>query len=283
MACDTCHVVPSAVDSPGHLDGNGRAEVTFSALALLDNHQPSYAPATQSCTDTYCHRAAQPDWTAPRSSSDACGSCHGLPPPSPHPQVDNCSLCHGEVVDSSRHFIAPERHVNGQVDLSYTCSSCHGSASSPAPPVDLSGNSSVTALGVGAHQAHLSGGTFGRPVPCGECHVVPSNVDSPGHIDGDGTAEVVFSGAASAEAHSPSWDRASATCSDTYCHGPDSPGSVSPVWTSESTTLDCTSCHGMPPPAPHPQFSQCYLCHSDVDASPNISDPSLHINGQVDF
>ena len=83
---------------------------------------PAYASATRTCDKSYCHRSAEAVWSEPRNSENACGTCHGLPPAAPHPQSQNCSVCHGEVIDAARHFIAPERHVNGVVD--YTAGDC---------------------------------------------------------------------------------------------------------------------------------------------------------------
>jgi hypothetical protein len=58
---------------------------------------------------------------------------------------------------------------------------------------------------------------------------------------------------------------------------------VSPSWVGGAPGLTCTSCHGMPPAAPHPASSQCSNCHNDVDAQGNITDRSLHVNGDVDL
>src|SRR4051812_49394754 len=71
---------------------------------------------------------------------------------------------------------------------------CHGADTSNAPPKSISGVTATTARPVGAHQAHLvASPAWHRAVECGDCHVVPATVDAPGHIDGDGVAEVAFS------------------------------------------------------------------------------------------
>ena len=284
VACKQCHVVPEATDSPGHADDARPAELSFGSLAAQDGRTPAYDPVSRRCSDTYCHRNADAVWTEPRSSADACGSCHGLPPPAPHPQSDRCEVCHGQVVDAARRFIQPELHVNGTPDHGdATCSDCHGSATNPAPPVDVGGNTAVSAAGVGAHQVHLQGGSSGRAVPCAECHTVPSSPLSVGHADGL-PAEVSLTGVGASDDRSPSWDRATTTCSDTWCHGP-SPASVgtSPSWTAASS-LGCTSCHGTPPPPPHPQIADCSRCHSPVVAQDDvtIAERDRHVNGVVD-
>jgi predicted CxxxxCH...CXXCH cytochrome family protein len=285
IACNECHVIPSAVDSPGHADDGPPGDVVFGAIAKEGERTPSYDPATRTCQSSYCHRDAWAVWTEPRSSNEACGTCHGLPPPAPHPQSDRCYACHAEVIDADRHFVAPERHVDGVVDyVAGDCKICHGSDANAAPPLDTRGNTNFSAIGVGAHQIHLSGGANGRALQCKECHVVPKKVDDPMHADGL-PAELTFSGAARAMKRSPTWNESQATCSSTYCHSP-SPAEArdSPVWTREKP-LDCGSCHGLPPALPHPQSANCASCHGDIVASDNrtIIDKSRHVNGVVNL
>lgn len=284
VACDECHVIPADVHSPGHADHGSPAYVVFGTLGGAADQDAYYDSATRTCEKSYCHRSAEAVWSEPRNSENACGTCHGLPPPAPHPQSQNCSVCHGEVIDAARHFIAPERHVNGVVD--YTpgdCKNCHGSDQNAAPPLDTLGNSDFSALGVGAHQVHLSGGAFGRPLECDECHRVPEHIEDPTHIDGP-PAEVRLQGVAQTMDHQPRWDEGKATCSGSWCHSP-SPGAThaSPVWNVEKS-LDCASCHGLPPPLPHPQTDNCVACHSDVVGADNrsIIDKSRHVDGVVD-
>jgi predicted CxxxxCH...CXXCH cytochrome family protein len=284
LACEECHVVPESVEAPGHADDGPPGDVQFGVLASQGGRSPAYDPETRTCTDSYCHRGAWPVWSEPRDSSEACGTCHGLPPAPPHPQSEQCSSCHAEVIDSERHFIAPERHVDGIVDYAPgACQQCHGSRNNAAPPLDTSGNSAVSALGVGAHQVHLSGGAQGRPLACGECHRVPEDIAEPTHIDGL-PAEVTFSGPALALGHGAHWDAAQASCSGSWCHTP-SPGDTrsSPAWNVEQE-LTCTSCHGLPPPLPHPQVAECSVCHGAVVGADNrsIIDKNRHVDGTVD-
>ena len=284
LACDECHVVPAAVDSPGHADSALPAEVVFGTLAKTGEREPVFDAATQTCGNTYCHRTAEAVWSLPRTSADACGTCHALPPPAPHPQSDRCSTCHADVIDAEGRIIAPELHVDGSVEYKAgDCKNCHGGAENPAPPIDTLGNSDFSAIGVGAHQVHLQGGASSRPLACGECHIVPEHVEDPTHIDAP-PAEVTFSGVGASAEHHPSWDRTSRTCAGSYCHAP-TPGDdrTSPLWNIEKP-LDCTSCHGAPPPLPHPQTTTCSACHGAVVGSDNhtIIDRSRHVDGTVD-
>ena len=80
VACNECHVIPTAVDSPGHADDGPPGDVTFGTLAKTGDLKPIYDGATRTCQSSYCHGEAWAVWTEPRNSSDACGTCHGLPP-----------------------------------------------------------------------------------------------------------------------------------------------------------------------------------------------------------
>ncbi len=286
VACDECHVVPERADSPGHADDALPADLTFGPLARQGGLTPRYDPIARRCDNSYCHGSeATAVWTEPRDSESACGSCHGLPPPAPHPASTACSSCHGDVVDAEQRFVAPELHVNGRVELrAETCSQCHGTEDSAAPAPDTLGNTSRAALGVGAHDVHLGGGAFSRPVTCAECHEVPSRPDDFEHADGV-PAEVVLSGIAELGGRAPRWERAGQRCVDGWCHSPGAGAEgASPRWTS-TQSLACSGCHGNPPPAPHPQMRDCSQCHGAVVGPDDVSiaRPARHVDGVVDL
>lgn len=284
-ACEDCHLVPGQVTDPGHLDA-APAELTWGAVARADGVTPTYA-ADGTCS-TYCHGASltggtnvRPAWDAVGAGQAQCGSCHGTPPPLPHPQTaSDCGPCHPY---NGLTPADPLRHVDGVLDLASSCTACHGTGSDPAPPVDLAGLSATSRPGVGAHQSHLVAGSMADAVACGECHVVPVQVASSGHIDGDGRAEVLFGGLATHDGVTATYS--GGTCT-TYCHGASLGGGTlsTPTWTSVGTgEAACGTCHGLPPPAPHPANPQCSACHGAVvDAQRRIVAPSLHINGIVE-
>jgi len=261
LACAECHTVPASWDAPGHIVGDrAPAEVTFGARAAItpdpaDRAGPPTFDGTR-CTNVYCHGAVmpagggtstQPVWNAPVTNQ--CGSCHAAPPPS-HARND-CATCHPQN--------AP--HVDGTLQIGKTndCSGCHGSAASSAPPFDLAGNTFTTALGVGAHQAHLQAPSGLRgPISCETCHVVPPTLTAVGHLDAapaDVKAEL-------------GWDRGAETCT-TWCHG-----QARPAWTSHGEVV-CGSCHGAPPADSNHNaqmaITTCSNCHAGT-----------HINGVVD-
>ncbi len=254
VACAECHTVPTSWNSDGHVRRNGivdpgPAEITFGALAAQTS-TPAYTDGA--CSNVYCHGSSTPRWDAQPTGS--CASCHGAPPAS-HAQ-NQCATCHPVG--------AP--HVDGALQIGRTagCDGCHGSGGDPAPPFDLAGNEFTTALGVGAHQAHLNVPSQLRtPLQCSECHSVPASVTAPGHIDTALPAEVVAA---------VGWNRTTQTCG-TWCHG-----TAAPVWTQQGGA-ECGTCHGVPPAtAAHAGVTNVQMCSSCHPALPSAS----HMDGDID-
>jgi predicted CxxxxCH...CXXCH cytochrome family protein len=124
ISCTACHTTPRSITDPGHLE-DSPGDVSFGTLARTGGASPTYeAPPSgggqPSCSTVYCHGAFPggnagnaPVWTAART--EACGTCHELPPPTgrhvAHVGISfngtaiQCSTCHGPVV--------PATHVNG--------------------------------------------------------------------------------------------------------------------------------------------------------------------------
>jgi predicted CxxxxCH...CXXCH cytochrome family protein len=189
---------------------------------------------------------------------------------------------------------------------------CHGGVDSTtgAPPKATWGNA-ADPVRVGAHTRHLAGSANAPAVACASCHAVPADALAAGHVGG-ATATVTFGGQAVAGNATPRWDRATATCATTYCHGgyqgtftyqtydwglqnfvlvtvPYAGNGTTPIWTGGPMT--CSSCHGAPPAngAWHdpghggPGQNACSLCHPGVNAAGTaFTDPSRHLNGTVD-
>jgi predicted CxxxxCH...CXXCH cytochrome family protein len=288
VKCGDCHVVPGSVEAPGHMDGDGRAEVTFASIAGV-----SAMWSGTTCT-VACHgstalggTSATPEWTRVDGTQSTCGSCHGAPPPAPHPQDTNCASCHPTMEEGSLAFRDPASHINGVVDVTGNnaagCVSCHGSPTSSAPPKDLAGNTTPTSRGVGAHAAHLAPSTWHRTIACTSCHTVPLSVDAPGHRDGDNLAEVRFDGLNPAGVYTA----ATATCSAQYCHGNGRGNTGTKSWVTPGV-LACGGCHsvnGTGMSGEHRRHiveenMRCSQCHgSVVDAAQTIIAPNLHVNG----
>jgi predicted CxxxxCH...CXXCH cytochrome family protein len=286
VPCAECHEVPDNLLH--HPDGN--VDITFGPLARAGGAIAQWQHASATCA-VYCHgatlsggAAGSPVWTRLDGSQVSCGACHGNPPPPPHPANAQCGTCHLGYTNAT---VDPVLHIDGYVELDLkTCTSCHGTSArplaiAPAPPPALSGETATSALGVGAHQAHLTGTALSRPIACTECHPDVTRTD---HAAGRNLVrQVTFGPLASSAGAFPRWNRATATCSSTYCHGATLAGgrTTTPVWNVvDGSQKQCDSCHGNPPPAPHVARNDCDSCHPGY--SPTRVVPATHIDGVVD-
>lgn len=121
VGCPNCHVVPTAVDQAGHLDGDNRAEVSFGLLAAAGGAAPVWNGTT--CSSVYCHGATltggdhkTPTWGDASGRAAACGACHRLTDPSGDAEAD-CSSCHPTSLDEARDLLPAGTHLNGVIDL----------------------------------------------------------------------------------------------------------------------------------------------------------------------
>lgn len=292
ITCDQCHRVPTSVTSIGHTDSALPAELTFGPLA----GSPVWNGST--CSNAYCHGATlnaggtttRPVWTVVDGSQSQCASCHGTPPPPPHPTNPDCGTCHDTMTPGGGLVITdPSRHIDGNLDVTndQACNSCHGSAAGNAPPKDTLGNTNANTRGVGAHQQHLAPATADfKAIACTDCHLVPGTTNTLGHIDTPLPSELRFSSRAGT---SPAWN--GAICSNVYCHGATLTSgtggaggtATTPLWTKvDGSQGQCTSCHGFPPPAPHPQDSNCMSCHANAGPGMTFTDATKHVDGNLD-
>ncbi len=274
FACSTCHPTPPA-QVIGGLHGNGTVDVTFDQAVI--GPEASYDPTTGVCAVT-CHDSGgskpRPAWsdTAPAS----CTSCHGSPPANHYPGP--CTNCHAEANATGTALSGGPLHLDGQVELgngSGQCGACHGTGADPWP---------TTA----AHPAHESP-TLTQPLPCTSCHVVPSTILDPTHLDG--VVQVTFSGLATARGSLPTWDGTS--CASVACHGANlADPVVAPQWTDTSgAPAKCRACHGIPP-TQHTASTSCGWsnCHGAEIGETTAGAPfitgaglSLHVNGVIDY
>jgi predicted CxxxxCH...CXXCH cytochrome family protein len=252
MGCHSKSIAPNGTIIPasdGGLHLNGAVEAS--------GHEPSWMDTADAGFHAY---------SANRGLA-SCQACHGQDLSGGTSQRA-CSECHGATWQT-------------------TCTMCHGGFANAtgAPPFATWGKN-ADAVRVGAHTIHVTGSAIASPIACSACHVVPTTALTAGHIDGD-TASIVWGGIAN-KGTSPSWNRTTATCSNTYCHGGYQPSTQgTPVWTSTGTT--CTSCHGNPPPGDyyhgrHPGGNACQICHPTAageGATAYITNKAGHVNGYV--
>jgi predicted CxxxxCH...CXXCH cytochrome family protein len=253
--CTACHAKPARYDDPGHLfAADGSVKTRATVTVAYDGER---------CTNTYCHGDAKPAWQGGVGEA-ACGSCHGIPPA--NHASNRCGDCHGRVADSSAKIVNDALHADGKVSLGDdggTCLSCHPT------------------LG-GAHASHTQAlHQLRGPIGCTECHVVPTAVDSPGHIDHPlpqvfppGSGMLARAGGAD-----PTWN--GTTCSGTYCHG-----DATTTWIPGNGAASCGSCHGIPPAdgahAGVVSLAACASCHpTTMNGSGALLVGGTHLDGVV--
>ncbi|MBK9517523.1 MAG: CxxxxCH/CxxCH domain-containing protein [Anaeromyxobacter sp.] len=260
-----------------------------------------------SCSSTWCHGAGlragasitPPVWTGGPTQAN-CGTCHGSPPPSPHPGAPaGCAVCHAGYETTGLTVAARNTHIDGrlQVPSLTSCTACHGTAGRPiavglvgtdpqievAPPISASGSTAPE-----AHMAHIN--LRSVPVGCIDCHPTMPFPGDPSHPDGTRVISLSSSalgnqgGAIATYSGYPG-----GTCASTYCHGgtfsaATKGSNTAPVWTD---VLTCGSCHGAPPADPRHRsvaaLTECIVCHDQtVTAAGGINvAASMHVDGSV--
>jgi predicted CxxxxCH...CXXCH cytochrome family protein len=273
LACSMCHPTPGT-EVIGGLHGNGSVDVIFDTT--LVSPEASYDRAARACAVS-CHDRGglrpRPSWDD--KTPMGCNDCHSSPPAGHY--RGPCTNCHAEANADGTALSGGPLHMNGKVDLgdgSGKCGACHGSGDSPWP---------TTA----AHPAHESP-SLTEPLACSSCHVVPTEILDPVHLDG--TVQVVFSGLATAREAIPAWD--GKQCTNVACHGANLADlAARPAWNDTSgAQAKCGACHGIPP-TEHTASTSCNRsdCHGaevtlDVSGAPLISDggKALHIDGIIE-
>ncbi|MFA6599115.1 MAG: CxxxxCH/CxxCH domain-containing protein [Ignavibacteriaceae bacterium] len=314
-SCTTCHstidVHKSGIIDPSSPNFHGKYPLKNGFTDCKTCHGDNFAGGNNSVACTTCHSTitVHKDGIVTPSSPNFHGNflkANGW-------NINACASCHSSNFSGGTQSPSCKTsgcHTSAQGPAA--CNTCHGDFNNPsqiAPPKDLDGNTVSTSPGVGAHTKHLAAFANGGSLACSECHTVPSDVNSAGHLGSDGKAEINF-GTFSNKLGGSSYDFTTNKCANTYCHGnfefkkSDASSSTaqlqytsdkmvgnnrSPVWTNSSgSETKCSSCHGIddahPSPIGHIPYTidQCVWCHSGVvDASGTILDPTKHINGKV--
>lgn len=222
VKCGECHVTLSGVSDAAAMRSASHwnyttATITFGSLAKSNSHTSAAnarsAGITQ-CSNIYCHTGvsnsgtvAAPFWNMTGMVKETgttvgeCIKCHAMPPQSGTHTANgvktlgnyssiskaaSCYTCHKNVLASptsvSNVFSNKALHVNGSVEVTMACNSCHSYDSSD------SWTSSYGVEGIGAHIKHINylktrtgavldpvndtfGGTAMKAV-CGVCHTI---------------------------------------------------------------------------------------------------------------
>jgi predicted CxxxxCH...CXXCH cytochrome family protein len=157
--CRECHKVPATVADADHNDSALPAEVFTTNAAQREKADlgpsaltPTYNDVTGECSNVYCHGADMPlgtpqtrvpVWsntnfltqTGAKTLAGDCDECHQAPPfaISDHTgltDISECNACHVHFETDGTFANAANRalHINGVVDVSAECTSCHGTA-----------------------------------------------------------------------------------------------------------------------------------------------------------
>jgi predicted CxxxxCH...CXXCH cytochrome family protein len=148
IACNDCHIKPTAVGDAGHFDTDRPAELTFSAFANnIGNLVSAYNPATGACSNTYCHGNLMPAGSSPGVGNTPiwnditylsgtptlagdCSQCHNAPPVelaayhNAGLTFSDCDTCHQHLNDDGT-FANALLHMDGIVQA-LACEACHG-------------------------------------------------------------------------------------------------------------------------------------------------------------
>ena len=265
--CSVCH--PETVTSGGVIDVTKGAHL---------NGKPDGFPGHP---DGWVAKG-DPNFHGPAAAAAvaSCQQCHTARPPALVSAI-TCASCHDAIA--------------GGGDWTTSCTGCHGSTANAAPPKDLQGNTASTAVGVGAHQSHVTGAHgVTAPLDCTSCHVKPANVFSAGHLDGS-VRVTGYTGVdlgLLAAVKDPGWSLDAQSCATSYCHGATLKGGTAtrPVWTRvDGTQSACGACHGIPPPG-HPALAAgstlatCNACHPETVKPDGTLDAAGggHLNGKLD-
>jgi predicted CxxxxCH...CXXCH cytochrome family protein len=219
--------------------------------------------------------------------------------------MTDCRTCHG--VNYAGGVTSPTCNTcHSQPNGPEACNTCHGDFSTPsltAPPRALNNAIETTDPGVGAHTYHLTKiKMMANVVECKECHLVPTVLNSPGHLDNLPKAELTFSGLTNAGPSNTSYEFSAKQCFNSYCHGNFSfskatsvypwaytedamkGNNYSPKWTKvDGTEGKCGTCHGLPPTGHQTSdLKSCATCHQGVINNMGaIIDAKKHINGKI--
>lgn len=136
--CAICHNGAGAGSGVAHGPGNKGANPAVDNIvftAAQAGASATWTGATKTCSTTYCHGATLTGGTAKNpvwgTTLTGCGLCHGDPPATATHAgvtVTQCINCHTHVNGAGTGFTNAALHINGTVEASGSCISCHASA-----------------------------------------------------------------------------------------------------------------------------------------------------------
>lgn len=223
-------------------------------------------------------------------------SVHGL---EAKQQAQDCTSCHGADLNGQGDAVSCDTcHASVTADWKTDCTFCHGSAESPDPWEDIDDSTDLASLSFSAHAAHLTDSSTKLAFDCEQCHDVPTDVFTAGHLFTDdttlGVAEVAFAGGISSEGAY----NGGGSCSNLWCHGNGTDHNGEATVTDEFES--CDSCHPSIDSTGaevavlggkhqvHMEYDDggdyldCADCHRGTSADFEVIEhPEVHVNGEV--
>jgi len=207
--------------------------------------------------------------------------------------MTECKPCHGQDLMGGTSGISCNNcHSSNPLVWHEDCTFCHGGLYSQtgAPPYGIHNEPTK---GV-PHTKHVEESVFHEAIECSVCHITPTKFDDPHHIEGTSTshvtAEILFQPIAGPYA---SYDFATATCMNIYCHGNGQKDNGAALSWAASLSITCDSCHNTTGDASlmsgkHKNHLfmnySCETCHKEVvDLYKSFKQKALHVNGQADI
>lgn len=136
--CAICHNGAGSGSGAAHGPGNKGTSPAVDNIvftAAQAGASATWTAATKTCSTTYCHGATLTGGTAKNpvwgTTLTGCGLCHGDPPATTTHSgvtVTQCINCHTHVNAAGTGFTNATLHINGTVEASGSCISCHASA-----------------------------------------------------------------------------------------------------------------------------------------------------------
>ncbi|UFS70324.1 CxxxxCH/CxxCH domain-containing protein [Geomonas sp. RF6] len=225
------------------------------------------------------------------SGTGVCQGCHVVPPAG-YSAVKGITYPIEHDLSSAAVCVNCHAHNNSKGSFSGSCSSCHG-----YPPAPAAAGYATLDENRSPHLIHAGVGGYGYG--CDECHK--------GYSHNTHTYQDVFLMKEATKAGlAASYDGASRSCSQVYCHsnGNGAAGNVAaPVWgdTPGSLGADCSGCHGGNKTSSTPINTNahrahtnsdsvlgvsfgCVECHANVVLNDrSIKNRQLHVNGFKDY
>lgn len=290
--CTTCHAIPPAsgkhsahtAEGCGTCHGAGYSSTTVVAGTHRNGtvdlaSTAGWNSATTSCANA-CHTTRS--WgTAPPPPTQACNTCHGVPPSTgAHAKhaSQSCGSCHGTGYTSTTVVAATHQDKNvtmgsgaGWNATAKSCAnSCHGSRSWGGGSSSACNSCHAMPPSSGRHALHRS-----EHVSCAACHgsgYSTTTVNATTHRNGSVNLTPAVR-----------WNATSRSCANA-CHEPERWGGSAPV---PGPTTGCTSCHNIPPASGQHARHQskrigCGSCHGAGYSSSTVNQ-ATHRNGKVNL